>query len=54
MKTYNLPENPFRYKILIKGSWKEAISGETFTRESPAHGSPVGIYPLCDAGDTRE
>ncbi len=54
MKTYTLPENPFQYKILIKGSWKEALSGETFSRESPAHGTPVGIYPLCDASDTKE
>ena len=54
MKTYTLPENPLHYKILIKGSWKKAISGKTFTRESPAHGTTVGEYPLCDAGDTKE
>jgi len=54
LKTYTLPENPLHYKILIKGSWKESKSGVTFTRESPAHGTPVGIYPLCDADDTKE
>ena len=54
MKTYTLPNKPISYKILINGVWKEAISKETFTRESPAHGLPVGVYPLCDSSDTKE
>lgn len=54
MKKYSLPEKAFQYKILINGLWKESLSGESYTRESPAHGTPVGTYPLCNAEDTKE
>jgi betaine-aldehyde dehydrogenase len=50
---YTLPSEPHIYKILINGSWKSSVGGETYTRESPAHDIPVGIYPQCNAEDTR-
>ena len=54
MKRYHLPENPYRYKILINGKWVEAEDGQTYECESPAHGKTVGIYPLCSAADTKK
>jgi betaine-aldehyde dehydrogenase len=48
-------ENPLRaksYRQWIDGAACEALSGERFTRESPAHDVIVGDYPLADAADT--
>lgn len=46
------PEIPRRYEMLIGDKWVEAQSGRRFQRESPAHGTPVGDYPLADVADT--
>ena len=49
MKT---PEAARQYQMLIGGEWVGAQSGQRFQRESPAHGIPVGDYPLADVVDT--
>jgi betaine-aldehyde dehydrogenase len=47
----SLPPEPFRYQLLIDGRSVEAQSQQRYTRESPAHGSLVGSYPLADVAD---
>jgi len=54
MKNLDLPKEPYKYKILIGGKWKDSKTGKTFNRESPAHGKLVGVYPLCSKDDTDE
>ena len=46
-----LPEMAYHYQMLIDGRWVEAESGERYARESPAHGVPVGDYPLAGLAD---
>lgn len=33
------------YKLFIGGSWEPASTGETFERENPATGEPIGLFP---------
>ena len=40
--------------MLIDGEWVEARNGERYSRESPAHGVPVGEYPKADAIDVDD
>jgi acyl-CoA reductase-like NAD-dependent aldehyde dehydrogenase len=42
---------PVYRPMLIDGADTEAVSGQTFTRNSPAHEVQVGSYPLGDAAD---
>jgi betaine-aldehyde dehydrogenase len=53
MEKYQLPAEPLRYKIFIGGKWQDALSGQTFKRESPGHGVVVGEYPFCQKEDTE-
>jgi betaine-aldehyde dehydrogenase len=46
-----LPNSHFTYSMWIDGQPVPAKSGETFSRESPAHGVKVGEYPLAGADD---
>ena len=46
-----LPKTHFTYTMWIGGQPASAKSGETFFRESPAHGIKVGEYPLAGAAD---
>lgn len=40
-----------RYELFIGGEWQAAASGETFDRENPATGEPIGAFPRGDRGD---
>ena len=51
MTTTLLPNTPFIYSMWIDGQAAPAKSGQTFSRESPAHGVKVGEYPLAGADD---
>ena len=46
-----LPNTHFTYSMWIDGQAAPANSGQTFSRESPAHGVKVGEYPLAGADD---
>jgi betaine-aldehyde dehydrogenase len=46
-----LPNTHFTYSMWIDGQAAPAQSGQTFSRESPAHGVKVGEYPLAAATD---
>ena len=46
-----LPNSHFTYSMWIDGQSVPAKSGQTFSRESPAHGIKVGEYPLAGAED---
>lgn len=46
-----LPAKPFRYHLFINGNYVEALHGERFTRESPAHNVVIGDYALADTED---
>jgi betaine-aldehyde dehydrogenase len=46
-----LPKNHFTHSMWIDGQAASAKSGQTFIRESPAHGVNVGEYPLAAADD---
>jgi betaine-aldehyde dehydrogenase len=46
-----LPKTPFTYSMWIDGQAVPAKSGQTFSRESPAHGLKVGEYPLASSND---
>jgi len=37
-----------RYELFIDGEWLPSLSGETFERESPATGEPIGAFPRGD------
>jgi acyl-CoA reductase-like NAD-dependent aldehyde dehydrogenase len=39
--------------MFVGGAWCDARSGATFTRESPANGSLVGVYPNADEADVH-
>jgi acyl-CoA reductase-like NAD-dependent aldehyde dehydrogenase len=52
MVKFEIPSAPITYKILIDGNWKESESNETFSRQSPGHGVPVGVYQKCNEADT--
>jgi betaine-aldehyde dehydrogenase len=49
--TTSLAKTHFRYSMWIDGKSLPAKSGKTFLRESPAHGTTVGEYPLADRED---
>src|ERR1700751_3973456 len=51
MTTTLLPNTHFTYSMWIDGQSAPANSGQTFSRESPAHGVKVGEYPLAGADD---
>src|SRR6185437_14626202 len=42
-----------KYRNLIDGEWVDPHSGETFTRENPATGEPVGIISQSDREDVK-
>jgi betaine-aldehyde dehydrogenase len=46
-----LPNTHFTYAMWIDGQAVPAKSGQTFSRESPAHGVKVGEYPLAGSDD---
>jgi betaine-aldehyde dehydrogenase len=46
-----LPNTHFTHPMWIDGRSVAAKSGDTFSRESPAHGVKVGEYPLAGADD---
>lgn len=46
-----LPDKPFEYKLFIDGTYVDSLSGERFTRESPAHQKTVGVYSLASEAD---
>src|ERR1700757_3740924 len=46
-----LPTTHFIYSMWIDGQAMSAKSGQTFSRESPAHGVKVGEYPLAGSDD---
>jgi len=46
-----LPSTHFTHSMWIDGRSVPAKSGETFSRQSPAHGVKVGEYPLAGAAD---
>src|SRR6201997_3323737 len=46
-----LPNTHFTYAMWIDGQAVPAKSGQTFSRESPAHGVTVGEYPLAGSDD---
>ncbi|MBV8214097.1 MAG: aldehyde dehydrogenase family protein [Verrucomicrobia bacterium] len=46
-----LPNTHFTYSMWIDGQAASAKNGQTFSRESPAHGVKVGEYPLAGADD---
>ena len=46
-----LPKTHFTYSMWIDGQAVPAKSGQTFSRESPAHGVKVGEYPLAGSDD---
>lgn len=48
----SLPKEPYKYTMLVDGQWVEALSGERYTCDSPAHGVTVGSYPLAGEADT--
>jgi betaine-aldehyde dehydrogenase len=48
-----LPKTHFTYSMWIDGQAAPAKTGQTFGRESPAHGVKVGEYPLADADDVN-
>ncbi|MCM5664348.1 aldehyde dehydrogenase family protein [Galbibacter mesophilus] len=50
---FSVPNKPFSYKLFIDGEWVHAKKGKTFSRESPAHNTTVGIYEMADAEDTE-
>src|SRR6201987_78872 len=51
MTTTLLPNTHFTYSMWIDGQSAPANSGQTFSRESPAHGVKVGEYPLAGSDD---
>jgi betaine-aldehyde dehydrogenase len=42
------------YRQLVNGVLGESVSGQRFTRESPAHDVAVGDYPLADVADAQK
>jgi betaine-aldehyde dehydrogenase len=46
-----LPNTHFTHSMWIDGRSVSAKSGQTFSRESPAHGTKVGEYPLAGTDD---
>jgi len=47
----DLPDQPFRGRMLIGGAWVEAADGARNTRDSPAHGVPVASHPAAKETD---
>jgi acyl-CoA reductase-like NAD-dependent aldehyde dehydrogenase len=41
------------YKLFIGGGWEPAGTGETFERENPATGEPIGLFP-CGAEEDAD
>jgi betaine-aldehyde dehydrogenase len=48
-----LPKEPAHYQLFINGKYVDSISGEKFTRESPAHNVIIGEYALAGVKDTE-
>lgn len=49
----SLPTEPRRFQMYIDGQPVDAASGETITRNSPAHGVPVATWPRAGKDDTE-
>src|SRR6056297_1086744 len=54
ISTDALPASPVRRAMWIDGALREARSGATLTRESPAHDVPVSIVPRAGAEDVAD
>lgn len=46
-------ETPPHYQLYIDGDWQTALTGETFTRRSPADGEIVATFERGDASDVE-
>lgn len=53
MNKRSLPTEPRRFQMYIDGQPVDAASGETITRNSPAHGVPVATWPRAGKDDTE-
>jgi len=52
MTTATKPTTARTYRLLIDGDWRDASSGRTFERRSPASGEVVAVCPSADEQDT--
>ena len=53
MNKRSLPTEPRRFQMYIDGQPVDAASGDTITRNSPAHGEPVATWPRAGKDDTE-
>lgn len=53
MNKRSLPATPRVFQMVIDGQFVDAASGETITRNSPAHGVPVATWPRAGKDDTE-
>lgn len=53
MNKRSLPTEPRRFQMYIDGQSVDAASGDTITRNSPAHGVPVASWPRAGKDDTE-
>ncbi len=51
MSRFTLPTEPRAFKMCIDGVWVDSVSGNTVTRNSPAHDIPVTIVPEANGDD---
>ncbi len=49
--TISLTPSATRYDLFIGGEWMPASSGDTFERENPASGEPIGTFPRASEVD---
>jgi acyl-CoA reductase-like NAD-dependent aldehyde dehydrogenase len=53
MTTATKPTTARTYRLFIDGDWRDASSGRTFERRSPASGEVVAVCPSADEQDTE-
>jgi len=53
MTTATKPTTARTYRLFIDGDWRDASSGRTFERRSPASGEVVAVCPSADEHDTE-
>lgn len=51
MSTIEVQVPPTQYELFIDGGWSASSTGETFERENPATGEPIGLFPSGGQGD---
>jgi acyl-CoA reductase-like NAD-dependent aldehyde dehydrogenase len=51
--TLELPQTPFRGRLLIDGAWRDAADGQTVERRSPAHDQVVAVYAQAGRADAE-